>query len=294
MHELHDDPELQPAMQKAAEFHAFQYAKHFDLHLDYSEHSLNAIDHAITTYHPDGLMNEDMYHTYIAYIGEVARRNLGGRWMGTDQHGPVVHVEHGENQAIAYLYAWVRKRFEDGVEEPIASKYSATKSIVGLPSELSTAAPAAEPLLADPASFDVSDTTDLIGRAPVTIFLMVAASDGTIDKKEALAFQKIVTDSVNHKSPLFQASIAAMLPKFHEHLEASSGSPIKVMTDLMEMRSEVESMFPDQAKEFFTALVELGEKVAKASGGFLGFGKKIGKGEAAALELIKVSLGLLS
>jgi hypothetical protein len=69
----------------AASEHVALYAKHFQINLDYSESSLLHIDDAISKFHPDGVMSEQTYVPYLAYVGEVACRNINGQWLDTEE-----------------------------------------------------------------------------------------------------------------------------------------------------------------------------------------------------------------
>jgi len=284
--------ELTQSLEQAASMHVSLYAQHFDIKLDYSEASLKQVDDAISKFHPEGVMSDGTFVPYMAYVGEVARRNIGGEWEETEDRGPSVKLGAGEKSAQVFPYAWVAKRFQEGPDESIAFKYAATKSVLDLGSGLSgdpklrEGESAAE--IEPPPSGGVID----ISKGPAIVFLMVAAADGVIDKKEVGALRKIVQEMHTHESKLFRAALTMLVADLEATLQSCSVPLLENLAALGEVVGSVRETFPDQADLDCSALYDLGESVAKASGGFLGFGAKIGKEEETTLRLLKGFLGV--
>lgn len=76
---MENNQELSRQMQQTASTHVALYAKHFDIELDYSEASLRHLDDAISKFHADGTISQNTYIPYMAYVGEVACRNISGQ-----------------------------------------------------------------------------------------------------------------------------------------------------------------------------------------------------------------------
>lgn len=280
--------ELSRQMKQAASTHVALYAKHFEIALDYSESSLRHLDDAIGKFHADGAISQNTYIPYLAYVGEVACRNINGQWFESGDRGPVVEVRSGEKSAQIFPFAWVHKRFEEGPDDSIAFKYQALKSILEIESSLSD-----EPR--KEASDDESDTASSssieLQKCPAIVFMMVAAADGSIDEKEVNTLKKIIQDIPHHESKLFQASLAMLVSDFEGIIKSCSVPVLQNLSTLIDIITEVRESIPEEADAFCRALYDLGEKVAKASGGFFGFGKKIGKEEEATLSLLSGILG---
>ncbi|MEL7029651.1 MAG: hypothetical protein AAGL49_10680 [Pseudomonadota bacterium] len=293
--------DLSAQMKAAAASHVELARKHFDIALNYSEQSLEAIDESISTFHADGVLSKSTYMSYTSYVGETIRRNTGGDWIESDERGPGIRLDRDGIKASLWVYAWVAKRFEQGEEESISFKYTSAKHKLGLTQDLSTSPPDAEddddliPESLDPENEGSSnnDMQELVARGPAMVFFLVAGADGTIDHKEIKVFRKVVEGVADHKSELFKASVIMMLPSLNEYIEECAESKLGILASLARLREAVDELMPDQAQAYFAALYELAERVAQSSGGgFLGFGSKISKEEQAALSLIRASLGL--
>ncbi len=131
-----------------------------------------------------------------------------------------------------------------------------------------------------------------LAKAPALIFLLVAAADGKVDKKEIAQFRKILQD------PAYQPLFAAMretemdVGQLLAALKDNGRSPIDELTIL---RKILESLMPEEAATAYKImLLKLAKSIAEASGGFLGvFGSKISKEEKNAIAAIAATLGLL-
>ncbi len=129
---------------------------------------------------------------------------------------------------------------------------------------------------------------------PTMCFLLVSGIDGDIDKKETLAFSKAVESYSQHSNPLIQSVFSEAMEHIADDMkELTSLGEAAVMMLPLRMavcRQTALEKDPQNAPEFFEALIKMSTDIAAASGGFLGFGSKISKEEKVALELIESML----
>ena len=257
--------------------------RHFSMELDFSEASLGEIDRAISEFHSGPALSEATYVTYLAYVGEVVRRNLGGQWVDDPERGPMVLSE--EPSFGVFPYAWVKKRFEDGEDESIVFKYLATKKLVKGEEALSDVSPdSSVPQM----SFNTGSSamSDAMARAPALIFMMVGGADGEIDEEKIAVLNEVIDGIEGHPCRLFEGAITMMSAEVESQFSEGYGSPVIVVSELSEMRAEVEKVFPDQVDELCQALYDFGEKVARHPTG------QVSDPAAAALRLVGAGLAL--
>jgi tellurite resistance protein len=138
----------------------------------------------------------------------------------------------------------------------------------------------------------VTNDIDLLPRSPLLIFLLVAASDGKVDRKELTNFQKVVLGSGRLPSPLLQKAIAEMLPNLERYLQELTSGKFDYIGELKRIGDYVDQNHPAEAETFKMSLLGLGKLIAESSGGFFGFGNKMSKDEEKALVAIAVTLGV--
>ena len=142
--------------------------------------------------------------------------------------------------------------------------------------------------------FSEEEKQDTLATSPSMCFLLVSAIDGDISKKEIIAFGKQLEKYSQHSNPLVQQIFSQAMPRFeHDVKELLSLGPslaLMIPMKLAMCRAWINESHPDQAEEFFDALLEMSTQVAAAEGGFLGFGNKISKEERAALDIITAAL----
>lgn len=288
-----DHCEFSKEMKNAANLHVGLFAKHFAIELDYSERSLTDIDRAISEFHGDGVASTGTYVPYSAYVGEVVRRNLGGRWEISEDNCASLAVSSVDKQSTVYPLTWVAKRFEDGEEGAVAIKYRELKATLGQERELSVTPPPVEEV-DEPEGDDDGGAAveDMIVTAPAMVFLLVAAADGKVGAEEVEAIQRVAGQAESHPNQLFRAAMVLMMADFQGILDELSVSPAELLERLGGMRVEVGKHFAEEVDGFFEALYELGEQIAEAAGGLAEAGGRAGGEEAAALGLIRARLGL--
>ena len=132
-------------------------------------------------------------------------------------------------------------------------------------------------------SADSRDLEHLACAAPF-VFLLVAAADGSIDKKELKRFSQLMAQD---EYAILTAAMAQVGWSIEQLLAACKERLKDPVNELMALAKVVDSRLPaDTALQFKAALLKLGHAIAQASGGFLGFGKKIDKQEATMLAVI--------
>ncbi len=136
-----------------------------------------------------------------------------------------------------------------------------------------------------------ADEWQKLTYSPFLAFMLVAAADGSIDKKEIKSFIKTLSTQENPLMLELLGSCGEAPDKIISHL-ASLGSDAPLL--LQEITEVLDSKLPEKhALAFKLELLHIGKNVAEASGGFFGFGKKASKEEKLALALIAKVFGLI-
>jgi len=128
---------------------------------------------------------------------------------------------------------------------------------------------------------------NLISLAPISAFLLVAAADGKIDKKEMKACSDVLSDLASQQEhPLtakMMQSALLNLPIVIPRL-LSSENPMEELLNANILINE--KIGGEDAKIMKNSVLVMAKKIAEASGGFLGFGNKIDEDEKQALQLL--------
>ena len=289
-----ENPALNTELQRLAQSYVELAATRFGLTLDYSEESLQQTDAVIAKHHAQGQSLEDTLMTHGAYVGETLRRRLGGIWV-QDERGVALLEAVGGTHLNASPFSWVQARLTDGTAEALAARFlslkqqlpaaGAPKLAAPLSFARATTAPAAE--TSGPTEADMQTIT----RSPLLVFMLVAAADGKVDKKEMQAFQKVVMTVMSSATPLLRDAMTRLLPKIDEHLQAlREAEPSEEVERLAKI---LDTHFPQEAKQFKEDLIGVAIQIAESSGGFMGFGSKISKDEKEAIGAIAAVLGLI-
>ncbi len=131
---------------------------------------------------------------------------------------------------------------------------------------------------------------DLLGRAPCLVFILVAAADGGIDRKEIASFGSILQKQDDGLSPVFSRILDYTRNNLEAILEAITKSALAAPECLLRIGLLLKSERISRQEALMVAvrLCELGKAIASASGGGLfGFGSKISKQEAQALSFLE-------
>jgi hypothetical protein len=283
-----ESPALNAELARLAQAHVENAQQSYSTHFDYSADSLKRIDDVIAQFHADGQAAEAAVLSFGAYVGEAIRRTLGGVWV-QDERGVALLQRVAGKDLSASPFSWVQRRFSNGMTESIAEKYSALRQQVGTTGVRIARGPSAS--ASAPAATSLSPEDDaIVVRSPLLVFLLVAAADGKVDKKELAMFEQIISGVTAGATPLLRDAMARMVPELERHLsDLQERDPVE---DLKRLATLLDTQFSDQASAFKHTLVAIGIKIAESSGGFLGFGSKISKTEAQAIAGIAVILGV--
>jgi hypothetical protein len=133
---------------------------------------------------------------------------------------------------------------------------------------------------------------ELLYKAPILVCILIAGADGRIDNKEikgAISFAESKRQaSLSSVSIIFREIAKDFEDKLkivlqHYPYESTQRTPL-VAEDLADLNTIWPKLEVDFAKEYYTSLLSIAEKIATASGGLLGY-KTIGAEEAKLLHL---------
>ncbi|MCD6052802.1 MAG: hypothetical protein K0Q55_4224 [Verrucomicrobia bacterium] len=249
-------------------------------------------DEAISKFHPDGNILDSTILGYGSYVGEVIRRNLGGKWV-QDERGVALLEQIGGIDLKAFPFSWTQKRFTNGEEDSLAFKFAVLKNEV-VKANGQVPAPAAD---APPSTY-VGDpllgpAIDQLGRSPLLVFIMVAAADGKVDKKEMIAFRQILENIEDCSSQLLIALIQGVtIPKIEIFLSELTSGDVSPIDELKSIAVTLDQYYAEHARQFKESLVDIARRIAEASGGVFGFGQKIDENETTVIAGIALMLGL--
>jgi hypothetical protein len=131
----------------------------------------------------------------------------------------------------------------------------------------------------------------VLAQAPVLVFLLVSAADGTIDKREIRDFESILS------SPPYVDLVALMGRcglSVVDTLRQLTERPVDYLAELQRIDRVLETRLPvAEAQHLKLQLYDLGHCVASASGRFLGVvGSPISGQEQTALKVIAGIFGV--
>lgn len=258
---------------------------------DFSPDSLLRVDKFISETLPHGVSLDSTVIAFGAYVGETIRHNLGGEWM-MDEAGVYWLQNIGEQELKVAPFSWVAKRFENGSEDALTFKYSfVAKEATGDAEEARRLVEALKEL--NLAAMDRPQFADeMLAQTPLLVFMLVAAADGKVDKKEQATLAKLCENVEQFPSPLFQSAVGTMVENAERYFGLFQAEGFDCGESLGDAIEVLEDEHPGEAQAFKESLMAWGNAIAEASGGFLGFGSKIGEEEAASLANIASLIGL--
>lgn len=290
-----ENPALTAELQRLAESHVASAATRFGLTLDYSEESLRQTDDAISKELAAGNSLEDSLLAHGAYVGETLRRRLGGVWV-QDERGVALLQGIGGGDLTASPFSWMQSRLANGMGDALAARFSALQQQLSPaagnpagPARVSLARPAGA--ASATASGPSAEELAMLTRSPLLIFLLVAAADGKVDKKEFNEFQKVIVGVMTNATPLLRDAMSRLLPRMEQTFDELED--INPGEELERLAVVLDTHYPKEAKAFKQQLVSIAVSIAESSGGFLGFGSKISNDEKTAIAGIAVTLGLI-
>ncbi|MEM8593320.1 MAG: hypothetical protein AAGF06_00675 [Pseudomonadota bacterium] len=192
--------------------------------------------------------------------------------------------------------SWIIDSFFIGLEQhtegrTVWSRYnSAAQSLIG------KAAQSANTRSKAKLSVELSEHEfKVLKRAPFLVFYFVATADGDVNKKEMMAFLKVLSGERLFKLPLLDFLIQGVQSEVQILIKEMATHSMDYTGELGVIRLIVDArLSEDKALQFKNELYDMGLSIAEATSGFLGLGAKIGNEEAAALDAIAASFGLPS
>ncbi|MGD9170092.1 MAG: hypothetical protein PVI97_08535 [Candidatus Thiodiazotropha sp.] len=135
-----------------------------------------------------------------------------------------------------------------------------------------------------------SEEAKVFATAPILVFLLIAAADGKIDKKEVKQFEKIL---IKKEYQAIRAMMQMADVSVNDYIQAFLSAKVDYIHELQKITAALdENLSKEQAAAIKLILLSLGKVIAESSGGFLGiFGSKISKEEKIALSLIAQIFG---
>lgn len=267
-------------------------ADEFGVELDFTRESLDRLDELISRPEFAATQSESMITGLGVYVGETIRRNLGARWVEDSEFR--VHLrEVGGINMMSLPVKWLTRRIEGGITDSLADKYRALVAQI----EGNARAPeGTAAFIGGPSapSGDAEEIEEILVRAPAVIFFITAAADEHVDDAEWDRFLRIMSDYNNYESELFHRAVNAMRPRINQYFAYLSSPDFNAQESLELIGSTLDANYGEiEARQFKVTLLDLGKKIAEASGGFLGFGEKISEEEITALTNIAETLGIV-
>ncbi len=127
---------------------------------------------------------------------------------------------------------------------------------------------------------------DVLARAACVTFMMIAAADRKVDKREIATLEKLCVNPRQFPSELFRTAVAAIARNPDRYFNDLPSGGLDFMDTLTEGIELLERARPDEAPAFKESLMAWSRAIAETPGGSVGLGKKMGKAEAATLAAI--------
>ena len=137
------------------------------------------------------------------------------------------------------------------------------------------------------------DDFETLKQSVFLIFFLVAAADGKVDKKELIAFVRLLSDPEKIKNSLLVRIITNVISDVQNIVSDMARKKLDYIEELGKLRRIIdENLSSEEANSFKISLFLVGKEIAEASGGFFGFGSKISKEEKGVLAAIALCLGV--
>lgn len=138
-----------------------------------------------------------------------------------------------------------------------------------------------------------SDDFETLKQSVFLIFFLVSAADGKVDKKELVAFVKLLSDPEKIKNSLLNRIVTNVIHEVPAIVSEMARKKLDYINELGKLKRVIDdNLSSEDANSFKMSLLLVGKEIAEASGGFLGFGSKISNEEKGALAAIALCLGV--
>ncbi|PAW86106.1 MAG: hypothetical protein B9S33_08850 [Pedosphaera sp. Tous-C6FEB] len=145
--------------------------------------------------------------------------------------------------------------------------------------------------LREPEAARAARVDDRLALAPLLVFKLVAAADGQIDRKERDQLAQLCENADEFPSPLFRDAVRTLMQDYDRLFAEVQDGYLDPVEALKAAGAELDTSHPEESDEFKQCLIRWGRAIARASGGVLGVGKKVGRQETQVLALIAAALG---
>ena len=137
---------------------------------------------------------------------------------------------------------------------------------------------------------------EILESGPALVFLVVAASDGKVGKRETTTFAKVIVGAAHLEAecPSLGRALGASLEKVPEVIaKIEAVEKFDSAGELRRIGETVDAcLSEDEAQNYKLGLLYIGKEVAEAAGGFFGMGRRISEREATALKMIADAFGI--
>jgi len=131
---------------------------------------------------------------------------------------------------------------------------------------------------------------ETLEKTPVWAFILTAAADGNVDKKELEAFAKELSETMQYKDELAREVFMSLVARLNDILPSCIDGPEKVIAGLQSAGQIVDAKCPLNAEPFKRSVLLICSNVAEASGKV--FGSKVSEEEKTAIVIVASALGV--
>jgi len=127
---------------------------------------------------------------------------------------------------------------------------------------------------------------DALARAAFVTFMMIAAADRQVDRRELATLEKLCTNPSQFPSELFRTAVTRIARnpgRYFNEVQTRSFDFMDILGEVIEL---LEQERPDEAKAFKVSLLAWAKAIAKAPNRFIGLRKKMDARKALALAAI--------
>jgi len=103
--------------------------------------------------------------------------------------------------------------------------------------------------------------------APLWVFTAVAGIDNIIDREEAGALAKELSEAIRYKNPLAREVMSSVGADLQGVMQAYTADGRELLSGLGQVADLLDEKAPDQAEDFKKSMMMVGLNVARASGG---------------------------
>lgn len=242
---------------------------------------------------PDGSLSTAIMHHTFTNLNRLAQEVLqagdAGPLFAGVKHLLATHVHEEQRLIFLQELGWVAQNSTVGpdgaVVESRMALFQSLSTYLGYPIQ-----EAAEWMPGD-------EHWPTLAQGIVATFILLAAIDGGVSKKELENFRRILNAAKNSDSETFAHQLLRYVEEHVEALLRQAATARQRGTTIAEMVYDsvqfAKKSMPASDSYVYRALVmRLAQNTAEADGGFMGFGSKINAKEREALEVVSELTGV--